>query len=77
MDMAHSYYDLGKIKEYSSFTKIAKKNILEDHDTLNLRRFIVSEGEKAVYSNNLQKLKKLILEAKKELLSICKTGVSI
>ena len=45
MDMGHYYYDLGKIKEYSSFTKIAKKNILEDHDTLNLRRFIVSEGE--------------------------------
>ena len=67
MDMGHYYYDLGKIKEYSSFTKIAKKNILEDHDTLNLRRFIVSEGEKAIYSNNQQKLKKLILEAKKEL----------
>ena len=67
MDMGHYYYDLGKIKEYSSFTKIAKKNILEDHDTLNLRRFIVFEGENAVYSNNQQKLKKLILEAKKEL----------
>lgn len=40
---------------------------MEDHDTLNLRRFIVFEGENAVYSNNQQKLKKLILEAKKEL----------
>lgn len=67
MDMAHYYHDLGKIKEYSSFNQIAKKKILEDHDTLNLGRFIVSEGEKAVYSNNLQKLEKLILEAKKEL----------
>lgn len=67
MDMAHCYYSLGNIKEYSKFLKIAKKNIINDHDTLNLKRFIIAEGEKAVYSNNHQKLKKLILEAEKEL----------
>ena len=67
MDISQYYYWLGNIKEYSKFLIIAKKNILEDHDTLNLRRFIVAEGEKAIYSNNQQKLKKLILEAKKEL----------
>ena len=30
-DMGHYYYDLGKIKEYSSFTKIAKNNHKNDY----------------------------------------------
>lgn len=67
MDMSQYHYWLGNKKKYASLFKIAKKKILEDNDTLNLRRLVVDEGEKAVYSNNQQKLKKLILEAKKEL----------